>query len=186
MSLILDALRKLEREKRSPQRGFVVVGSQRPRAASHGALAGALAAAVVLVPLTWWLASRSARPAEPPLPASPRPSAAPSPASQDPPVLGPASAPSAPLGPPAPGAASGQPGANGLTPPAPRQSASPAASAAPEWVLQAITQRDGRPVALINDRLVREGDSLNGARVVRIGESEVELDVAGRRLVLSF
>jgi hypothetical protein len=71
-------------------------------------------------------------------------------------------------------------------PAVPRRSPAPAASVAPAWVLQAITQRDGRPLALINDRLVREGDSLNGARVVRIGETEVELEVAGRRLVLSF
>jgi hypothetical protein len=54
------------------------------------------------------------------------------------------------------------------------------------WVLQAIGQRDGRPVALLNDRLVREGDSFDGALVVRIGAAEVEVEVAGRRTVIRF
>jgi hypothetical protein len=187
MSLILDALRKLEREKRSPQRGFVVVGSTPPRTATHGALAGALAAAALLVPLTWWLASRSARPAEAPLPAPPPPSTEPSrvPPETDPAVLVQPSAPAGTTGPSAAVAASARAAAGALAPPAPRRSPSPAIPA-PEWVLQAITRREGRPLALINDRLVREGDSLDGARVVRIGDSEVELEVAGRRLVLSF
>jgi hypothetical protein len=71
--------------------------------------------------------------------------------------------------------------------------AAPAASppeeappAAPELRLNAITVRDGRPIALINDRLVREGDSFDGVRILRIGESEVEVEVQGQRRVIRF
>jgi hypothetical protein len=41
-------------------------------------------------------------------------------------------------------------------------------------------------VALINDRLVFEGDSFEGVKVLRIGEVEVELEVRGKRRVLKF
>jgi hypothetical protein len=191
VSLILDALRKLEREKRSPQRGFVVVGSARPRPAISGAFVGAVLAAVVLVPLTWWLASRSTRPAGPTPSVVPAASAAPAPITREPEVLMPAftSTPPPPLRSlvTVSGTSAAAVGASGSrerasTPRAPTPSASPS----PAFVLQAITQRDGRPLALISDRLVREGDSLDGARVVHIGESEVELELAGRRLVITF
>ena len=46
--------------------------------------------------------------------------------------------------------------------------------------LNAISQRDGRPVALINDRLLFEGDSFDGVKVLRIGEAEVEVEVHGK------
>jgi len=49
--------------------------------------------------------------------------------------------------------------------------------------LTAISQKDGRPVVLINDRLMFEGDSFDGVKVLRIGEAEVEVEVrasAGR------
>jgi hypothetical protein len=41
-------------------------------------------------------------------------------------------------------------------------------------------------VALVNDRLVFEGDSFDGVRIVRIGEAEVEVEVRGQRRVLRF
>jgi hypothetical protein len=64
---------------------------------------------------------------------------------------------------------------------------SAAAPAAPgDLRLQAIAERDGHPVALINDRLVREGDSFDGVTVVRIGTAEVEVEVRGQRRVLRF
>jgi hypothetical protein len=71
---------------------------------------------------------------------------------------------------------------------------SPSAAPAPapkvaspdELRLSAISRRDGRPVALINDRLVFEGDSFEGVRVLRIGETEVEVEVNGQRRVLRF
>jgi hypothetical protein len=52
--------------------------------------------------------------------------------------------------------------------------------------LNAISQKDGRPVALINDRLLFEGDSVDGVKVLRIGEAEVEVEVRGERRVLRF
>jgi hypothetical protein len=52
--------------------------------------------------------------------------------------------------------------------------------------LNAISVRDGHPVAILNDRLVREGDSFDGIRVVRIGEAEVEVEVGGVRKILTF
>ncbi|HUL78313.1 MAG TPA: hypothetical protein VL691_13705, partial [Vicinamibacteria bacterium] len=52
--------------------------------------------------------------------------------------------------------------------------------------LTAISERDGRPVALINDRLVFEGDSFDGIKVLRIGEAEVEIESGGKRRVLRF
>ena len=65
--------------------------------------------------------------------------------------------------------------------------AAPATTLAPaRLVLQAISERDGRPVALISDHLLREGDTLEGARIVHIGETEVELELDGRRLILRF
>ena len=61
----------------------------------------------------------------------------------------------------------------------------PAAPSPPAFVLQAISQRDSHPIAIINDRLVKEGDRLAGARVVKIGAEtvEIELDSGARELV---
>jgi CRP-like cAMP-binding protein len=55
-----------------------------------------------------------------------------------------------------------------------------------ELRLNAISQQDGRPVAILNDRLVREGDIFDGIRVVRIGEAEVEVEVDGKRRIVRF
>ena len=55
-----------------------------------------------------------------------------------------------------------------------------------ELRLTAISQRDGRPVALINDRLVFEGDGFEGVKVLRIRETEVEVEVRGVKRVLRF
>jgi hypothetical protein len=52
--------------------------------------------------------------------------------------------------------------------------------------LQAISRRDGRAVAVLNDRLVYEGDSLDGATVLHIGEADVELEIDGRRVSVGF
>jgi hypothetical protein len=41
-------------------------------------------------------------------------------------------------------------------------------------------------VAVLNDRIVREGDSVDGVLVVRIGETEVEIEVKGKRRVIRF
>ena len=73
-------------------------------------------------------------------------------------------------------------------PPTPTEGAAAArARPAPDDLrLNAITRRDGRPVALVNDRLVFEGDSFDGVKVLRIGEAEVEVEVRGQRRVLRF
>ena len=54
----------------------------------------------------------------------------------------------------------------------------PAMAPAPAFVLQAISERDSQPIAIINDQLVKEGDRLAGARVVRIGTETVEIVLA--------
>jgi len=41
-------------------------------------------------------------------------------------------------------------------------------------------------VAVLNDQLVREGDTFDGVRVLRIGADEVEIEVAGHRRVVKF
>jgi hypothetical protein len=51
-------------------------------------------------------------------------------------------------------------------------------------VLQGTSVIDGNPVAVISDKRVFEGDLIEGARVVRIGEREVELELEGKRFVL--
>ena len=54
------------------------------------------------------------------------------------------------------------------------------------FVLQAISRKDGRPVAILNDRLGREGDSFDGVKILRIGEADVEIEVGGDRQVVRF
>src|SRR6185295_19834783 len=111
-----------------------------------------------------------------------------------------APAPSTPV--PAPSTAAALPSPIWETPAAPRPGASPATRAAtpesssaiapgspapvPELHLEAISSQDGRPVAVINGQLVREGDDVEGARVVKIAADHVELDVQGRRRVIGF
>jgi hypothetical protein len=206
VSLILEALKKLEREKRSAEPGFLVLGpTSWPSAPGGGrraalALAGFALLAAVLALMGW-------RGGRQPSPAGPRQETAAAPV---PPVV---TAPLPPTIPPSPPAAAivlqpepqaataaseplepqhaaaparvesaGQPAAEAIAPePAP----SPA-EPAPRFRLQAISQRDGKPVAVLDGRLVYEGESFEGIRVVRIGETEVELEVDGRRLVVGF
>ena len=52
--------------------------------------------------------------------------------------------------------------------------------------LMVISEREGQPVAIISDHLVREGDSFDGVNVLRIGATEVEVDDHGQRRVLHF
>lgn len=42
-------------------------------------------------------------------------------------------------------------------------------------VLQAISERDSHPIAVISDQLVREGDQLGAVRVLRIGAEFVDI-----------
>jgi hypothetical protein len=213
VSLILDALKKLERDRGRADRSVVVVGSGQWGAREHHmgrrVVTGLGAAALLLAGFGLWRAL-SHEPVRAPAPAPPPPSApvesAPAvlpPAEPGPPAAGlpapaesprPAAAPIASTPPASPiGSARERPADVTREPPAAgavahEPQATPRASpgdSAP-YRLTAIAQRDGRPVAVLNDRLVREGDSFDGVTVIRIGAAEVEIEVAGRRLVIEF
>jgi hypothetical protein len=209
MSLILDALKKLDREKDARDPGVVVVGSvpwgARQPSRRPLALAGLAALLLAVLAGAWWalrptpratLPAPAVPPAALPTTAAPRspvaPVSAPTPprtasplpaAARDavpperPPVLAPA---------PAPPPAAATAAAAEVVPGEASATATGDARSPDELVLQAISEREGRPVALVNDRLVREGDSFDGVTVVRIGASEVEVEVRGRRRVLRF
>ena len=134
MSLILEALKKVERERATPeQRGFLVLGPTAwAESRSHAWTIGGMVIAAVLAGGTVYLLTRPAAPAAVP--------------------------------PAAPVAA------------APRRA----------LVLNAISKQSGVPVAVINDRLVREGDAFDGVRVLRIHATEVDVDVDGARRTLRF
>jgi len=55
-----------------------------------------------------------------------------------------------------------------------------------DFELQAISAQNGQPVAMLNDRLVHEGDTFDNVKVVRIETDEVEIEVAGHRRVVKF
>ena len=221
MSLILEALRKLDREKQAPDRGMVVVGpSAWATARERGPLTGAAAvvlavgAVAAVVGVIWLL--RGHQPARQTTQAAAVPTAA-VPAATAPGPAGVAEtrpAPQAPIlrtAPAKPGPsvkaaptreatprtaavepdqpASGEEEAAGAAegPPARETARVAERKPAPGTVsLQAISAQDGHPVAILNDRLVREGDSFDGIRVVRIGADEVEIEVHGRRRVVKF
>jgi hypothetical protein len=184
--LILEALRKLERDKDAPGRGFVVMthvpwarGGGRSRLVGMGGLA--LAVAVGALAVTLWR-GRGAKPAgaeaksvsTTPPPATPQPARVANPAPFEAKALAIESL--------------------RTTAPATTTTSAPMAAAAPKSQppsppalrLNAISQQDGRPVAVLNDRLIREGDVFDGIRVIRIGETEVEVEVRGQRQVLTF
>ncbi len=50
-----------------------------------------------------------------------------------------------------------------------------------QWRLTGIVQGgDGKPIALVNNRVVEAGDSLGDAHVVRVTENQVEIETEGR------
>lgn len=55
----------------------------------------------------------------------------------------------------------------------------------PRLVLQGTSVIDGKPVAVISDQRVFEGDHIEGAVVIRIQERAVELEFEGRRFTLT-
>lgn len=202
MSLILEALRKLERERDAPGRGLLVVAhtpwaAARVRAARLALLA--IAAGALAGGSGWivWNALSSRAAVAPSAPAasatSPRPGAAalappiweatPAPAravASAPPAVAPSAAPTPAGAPPAatPEPAAADPALLVIAP-----------AAAPEQAplrLEAISSQDGEPVAVINGRLVRKGESVEGALVTWIGADAVEVEVGGRRRVLGF
>jgi hypothetical protein len=196
VSLILEALRKLERDKDAPERGFVVMthvpwaqGGKRSRLVAVSAFALALAVGALAIAL--WR-GRGVKPAAP----EPRATAAaavPTPAPVASPPESPAKAPT-----PAPfdARALALESKSRLTaaPEGTAASATPVASTPPrpsaqprsDLRLNAISQQGGKPVAILNDRLVHEGDVFEGIRVIRIGETKVEVEVKGERRILRF
>ena len=202
MSLILDALRKLEREKASHDPGVLVVGSvpwgERSRSGRLLLAAGAIVVLAGAV-LAGWLLRSSPAPESSGRPAAPAATPQPSPTASAVASPAPQAAPSQPLSdPPVPPIRLSHPPASAGRAPAAAPSASEESAAAPakghdaapagsdELRLSAISQRDGKPVALINDRLVFEGDRFDGVHVLHIGETEVEVEVKGQRKVLRF
>lgn len=170
MSLILEALRKLDREKQTPERGFLIVGAaawpappRRLRRLSLGVI-GLVAAAAGTAAI---LRSPHGAPQPPAPPPAPRATAPPAV------VLAATTRPAEPERSPAPAPRAAPPSSLRPTDP-------------PAYHLTAISSKDGRPVAVLNDRLVFEGDSFEGVKVVRIGEAEVEIEVGGRRIVVAF
>jgi hypothetical protein len=222
VSLILEALKKLDREKQAPDRGVVVVGPAAwaspgdSRFTVSGAVLVAGALALGGAAGAVWLARRP----EPPTtssaavqPATAQSETAPAMAPAPPAVVAPARAtpngsravrgtPSAPgvatTAAPAP-AARAEPGEEASretetaaeTPAAETPAEIPARKPArqgpaPAFELQAISSQNGQPVAVLNDHLVREGDTFDDVRVLRIGADEVEIEVAGHRRIVKF
>ena len=217
MSLILEALKKLEREKESGDRGLVVlshlpwVGGQTRRRGLPAASIALLALVMLALGIAgiWrWRGGGDAPTTNAP-PSGNTTTAAPAARSAAP--VGPATgtvAPESPIGPPPartdtrtvaarpvlpanrrplPNAEPTAPSDALVAPAGPIQPGhAPAQAMAREVHLNAISVRDGHPVAILNDRLVREGDSFDGIRVLRIGEAEVEVEVGGVRKILTF
>jgi hypothetical protein len=196
MSLILEALRKLDREKQAPERGFLVVGAvpwPAPRARRWWpALAAVVVILAAVAASAFWFSRSPAAPPE-----APRADVAPAivpavvPTTLAAPVAAAATAPpvsiarSSPNVPPPP---TEQTSRLPHTAPAPALPVKPSAAPRPDegLRLEAIGERDGKPVAIISGRLVREGDRYDGITIVRIGADEVEIEVQGQRRTLRF
>lgn len=181
MSLILEALRKLEREKQTPERGFLVLGTgawaERGAAGRPFALflLGLLVGALALGMLT--------RSGSAPAPSAAAVIAAPTAAPPTPHAVPP---PTSVAGPALPLLTAATITSTSPPPPPGAGSTLAAKPTAPKFTLQAISEKDGHSVALINDRLLRAGDAVDGARVVAIAADSVELEIGGRRVVLRF
>lgn len=226
MSLILEALRKLEREKRTPERGLVVTGATiwARREERHGLRLAVIVALGLLVGVGAWLWRGRAStapaiagdvgPRSSPAASDPSPSGAPRAPEElllltrvppAPPSAAPARdatrtpADKTPVTRPEPAASAAPRGvaiADADEAPAPTTTEEPAGAAdgaheaspgaTDSVVLQAVTERDGQPLAIVNGRLVREGDAFDGIRIVHIRASEIEVEVAGRRRIVGF
>ncbi len=238
MSFILDALKKLDRERQAREPGVVMVGpvpwggvDRRRRARTLVLAAAALGA--VAVGALWWLGAEPAPTADPRVdrdapagePSEPTtmepsasavtrppaeghtdtrrlpprdrtvtttaPPAAPDPRELGAPVAESTTVPLAGSEPAVPDetavAGSGEMALERTVETSPVESPTEETAAPdPEFRLTAISTRDGEPIALLNDRLVREGDSFDGVRVVRIGATDVEIEVDGERRTIGF
>lgn len=189
MSLILDALKKLEREKQTTPRGFLVVAPGGWAGQSRGVtlVAGALFVGLVLGAVLLAAYGRLTQAAVPQVAGGvPTPAATPTTAAATAPTSGlplPTPRPRAfrSAAPPTPPAlVVGAPAAAPSTEPA------PAASEKDGPQLQAISEQDGFPVAVIDERIMREGEEHDGLKVLRIGAAEVEIEHLGKRRILRF
>jgi hypothetical protein len=175
VSLILEALKKVERERATPeQRGFLVLGpaAWAPTRSNLGWVLGMMAAAAVAGGAVYVLT----RPAAGALHEAS--------ALEERGVQRPTEAPLGNTTTVAPAATSGR---RSPAPTAPRtQAAAADPGPAPLLLLNAISEQDGVPIAVVNERVVREGDSFDGVRILRIGAAEVEVEVAGARRTLRF
>lgn len=72
-----------------------------------------------------------------------------------------------------------------LQPPRAVEAVRPSGFNAAAWRLVSTLVSDGRRVAIINDRAVRIGDRVGGARVLAIESGRVRLDYEGRRFTIS-
>jgi hypothetical protein len=195
MSLVLDALRRVEKSDGGPGSVGVSVGSYRSRRLSRASmllplLLGAGTAAAFLYPFGRSsdkpAVNGSANQSQPPSSVVP-PNVAPVAARS-------VSSPQLPT--PEPPVASATIAANrtprvesvSTTAKAKRSPAGSVAAAGPQTlVLQATSEREGRPIAMVSDQLVREGDTIGGARIVKIGAESIDvLFESGRREVVRF
>lgn len=210
MSLILEALRKLDKDRSAPDRGVVVVGAQawpatrRPRRGIGLVLGGLL-----LVAFGFWLGARPRSAAPPdtteakalPLPAgadSRAPDtalgttasrvASPGPVRpREAPPTEPRPVPTrAPGGVEAEGEAADTLSSAATAANEPEESAVTVAPGRRLPRLSAIGRREERPIAIIDDRVMNEGDSFGGVTVIRIDETSVEIETAGRRHSIHF
>ena len=200
MSLVLEALKKLDREKGREERGFVVMAATPWPTRAARRWPWALLVVAVVAP-AWWLMSRRAPPSSSrgtptsvaPAAAAMAPDVSAVPAGRVPPARRPAAG--------AAGAAVDSteslpavsaPAELAVTKAvsAPKATAARAAAAAepgpPGLRLQAISERDGQRIAILSDRLVHVGDEFDGVRVIAIREAEVEIEVRGQRTTLRF
>lgn len=197
MSLILEALRKLEREKQAPERAVVVMGAtqwarheSRPvlRWLLGGLAAGTLVAFGAIG--TWFFlrAAPTAQPADLPTPspgvATPRVSTTASSVLAPAPRVTPRA--DTPATPAARLAARQGPAPQATPSPESTPPVAPSVSVDARFELQAISERDGEPIAILGGRMVRVGDAFEDVRVLRIGVGEVEIKVAGQRRLLRF
>lgn len=206
MSLVLDALRRVEKPDARPGSVGVALASYRPRGRQRSfilPLVLGLGTGAVLLFVLEATGRTAPRASNPPLSAPEARTVTARPV--------PAEMPPAPLVNPEPrsaepkdsGAAATAPGASALAPPRPSQSTTPAEfrsntaearpgpaaskAANPPLVLQAISERDSRPIAVINEHLVREGDVLDGVRILSIGPETVDILLEnGRKDTLRF
>jgi hypothetical protein len=193
VSLILEALKKLEREKKTSERGFLVTTRAAwPASGSHPL--ASLAAAAVLLGVgalgTWLVLGGSGQPRQAQRSAPPPPVTRREPAAQTRPTA------LAPIFVPLPTSVSRShelvtppsPAPRRLPTPAPppSEAPSPEPSGPAELRLEAVSQREGHPIAVVSGHLVREGDVFDNVRVLRIGEGEVEIELDGKRRVLGF